>query len=56
MKIRWWMKISVIIPAYNEERCLPETLKRIGEALSVAACPSEIIVVDNDSRTDEACG
>jgi glycosyltransferase involved in cell wall biosynthesis len=29
---------------------LPETLERIGQALSVVACPSEIIVVDNDSR------
>ena len=44
------MKISVIIPAYNEELALPETLERIGKALSVAACPSEIIVVDNDSQ------
>jgi glycosyltransferase involved in cell wall biosynthesis len=44
------MKISVIIPAYNEEQCLPKTLEHIGRALSVAACPSEIIVVDNDSR------
>ncbi|MCA1625137.1 MAG: glycosyltransferase [Acidobacteria bacterium] len=44
------MKISVIIPAYNEELALPETLERIGQALSVAACPSEIIVVDNDSQ------
>lgn len=44
------MKISVIIPAYNEELALPKTLKRIGETLSIVACPSEIIVVDNDSQ------
>jgi len=44
------MKVSVIIPAYNEELALPETLERIGKALSVAACSSEIIVVDNDSQ------
>lgn len=44
------MKISVIVPAYNEEQCLPETLERISQALSIAACPSEIIVVDNDSQ------
>jgi len=44
------MKISVIIPAYNEEKCLPETLRRIGKALSITACQSEIIVVDNDSK------
>jgi len=44
------VKISVVVPAYNEELCLPETLGRIGEALSAAACASEVIVVDNDSR------
>ena len=44
------MKISIIIPAYNEELALPETLERIGKTLSIAACPSEIIVVDNDSQ------
>jgi glycosyltransferase involved in cell wall biosynthesis len=41
--------ISVIVPAYNEEQCLPETLKRIGAALSNVNSPSEIIVVDNES-------
>ena len=44
------MKFSIIIPAYNEEQCLPETLGRISKTLSIAACPSEIIVVDNDSQ------
>jgi glycosyltransferase involved in cell wall biosynthesis len=44
------MKLSVIIPAYNEERCLPETLGRVGKALSIAGCLSEIIVVNNDSQ------
>ena len=44
------MKCSIIIPAYNEEQCLPETLGRIRQALSIAACPSEVIVVDNDSQ------
>lgn len=46
------MNISVIIPAYNEERCLPQTLEHIGAALAVAGCPSEVIVVDNDSRDE----
>jgi glycosyltransferase involved in cell wall biosynthesis len=55
------MKFSVIVPAYNEEQCLPGTLGRIGKALSIVACPSEIIVVDNESRDGtkqvaEACG
>lgn len=44
------MKVSVVIPAYNEEQRLPETLERITTALSVVVRPSEIIVVDNDSR------
>lgn len=44
------MKVSVIIPAYNEEKYLPETLGRIGKALSIIACPSEIILVDNFSE------
>jgi len=43
------MRLSVIIPAYNEEKYLPETLERIVAALSVAECDSEIIVVDNES-------
>ena len=44
------MKLSVVIPAYNEERYLPETLALITNALSVSGCQSEIVVVDNDSH------
>jgi glycosyltransferase involved in cell wall biosynthesis len=40
--------ISVIIPAYNEEKYLPATLAAAGAALEAIA-GSEIIVVDNDS-------
>jgi glycosyltransferase involved in cell wall biosynthesis len=43
------MRLSVIIPAYNEEKYLPETLERIVAALSFTNCDSEIIVVDNES-------
>ena len=46
------MKLSVIIPAYNEESRLPITLERIGKALAVAACPHEVIVVNNDSQDE----
>jgi len=46
------MTISIVIPAYNEEKCLPATLEKIGVALKNADCDSEIIVVDNQS-TDE---
>ena len=44
------MQLSVIIPAYNEERYLPETLTRVTKALAIADCASEILVVDNDSQ------
>lgn len=43
------MKLSIIIPAYNEEEYLPETLERIRRALN-ASCSSEVVVVDNDSH------
>ena len=43
------MQLSVVIPAYNEELYLPETLTRVTKALAVAGWPSEIVVVDNDS-------
>lgn len=55
------MSISVIVPAYNEERYLGETLKSIQRAkdflLKKDAVPTEIIVVDNgstDSTSDIA--
>jgi glycosyltransferase involved in cell wall biosynthesis len=44
------MKISVIVPAYNEEKYLPETLDRIVKDLTISTCRSEIVVVDNDSK------
>ena len=44
------MKISVVIPAYNEEQRLPGTLEQITRILFGIACPSEIVVVDNDSQ------
>jgi glycosyltransferase involved in cell wall biosynthesis len=47
------MSISVIVPAYNEERYLGETLKSIQRAkeflLKRDVVPTEIIVVDNGS-------
>ncbi|HKO43470.1 MAG TPA: glycosyltransferase [Pyrinomonadaceae bacterium] len=44
------MQLSVIIPAYNEELYVPETLTRVTRALAVAGQPSEIVVVDNASH------
>jgi len=43
--------ISVIIPAYNEEKRLPSTLERIAEYSRQRACGfAEILVVDDGSR------
>ncbi len=43
------MKISVVIPAYNEENYLPATLEKIRAGLENIDCDSETIVVDNES-------
>lgn len=47
------MSISVIVPAYNEERYIGETLNKLNSAkdclLERAGIPTEIIVVDNGS-------
>ncbi len=42
--------LSVVIPAYNEERRLPATASRVAEYLSQAGCPYELILVDDGSR------
>jgi GT2 family glycosyltransferase len=49
------MRLSIIIPAYNEEKLLPETLRRIRAAMDLLNSESELIVVDNEStdRTRE---
>ncbi len=43
------MKISVVIPAYNEENYLPATLEKIRAGLANADFEAETIVVDNES-------
>jgi dolichol-phosphate mannosyltransferase len=45
------MKLSVVIPAYNEAKLLPETVTQISKALSTYNIPNEIIVV-NDNSSD----
>jgi glycosyltransferase involved in cell wall biosynthesis len=49
------MRLSIIIPAYNEEELLEETLERINAARTALDSDSELIVVDNEStdRTRE---
>ena len=49
------MKLSIIVPAYNEEKLIGETLRHIQAARAKLTDESELIVVDNEStdRTRE---
>lgn len=44
------MYLSIIIPAYNEEKRLPKTLREIDEYLRKQSYESEIIVVSDGSK------
>jgi dolichyl-phosphate beta-glucosyltransferase len=46
--------LSVVIPAYNEERRLPQTLDRVSSYLARQNYPSEIVVVDDGSSDQTA--
>lgn len=50
--------LSVVIPAFNEEACLGETLARVGRAAALLRAregvAAEVIVVDNDSSDSTA--
>ena len=51
------MKVSVIVPAFNEERLLPESLRSIRAAMQAfhdAGWASELIVCDNNSTDGTA--
>jgi len=43
------MLLSVVIPAFDEERCLPDTLEHLKDAAACCEWPVEIIVADNRS-------
>jgi glycosyltransferase involved in cell wall biosynthesis len=45
------VKISILIPVYNEFRAFPQVLERVRNAPLPAGCESEIVVVD-DGSTD----
>lgn len=45
------MKLSVVIPVYNEERCITSVVNTLSEELSAHAINYEIILV-NDTSTD----
>jgi glycosyltransferase involved in cell wall biosynthesis len=42
--------LSIVIPAYNEERRLPQTLQSVSDYLARQPYTSEVIVVDDGSR------
>ena len=42
------MKLSIIIPVFNEEKTVPELLKRV-ERLKIDGVDKEVIVVDDGS-------
>lgn len=42
-------RLSIIIPAYNEEKYLPAALSAVNKALEGTTMPGEVIVVDNNS-------
>jgi dolichol-phosphate mannosyltransferase len=48
------MKLSIVIPAYNEEESITETIDQIEEAFSQVAIDHEILVVNDNSKDNTA--
>lgn len=48
------MKLSLVIPAHNEEGCLGETLDALAATLKSAGVPYEAVVVDDGSTDSTA--
>jgi dolichyl-phosphate beta-glucosyltransferase len=46
--------LSIVIPAFNEERRLPQTLQSVADYLARQSYLSEVIVVDDGSRDNTA--
>jgi dolichol-phosphate mannosyltransferase len=44
------MKLSIVIPAYNEEESITETIDKIEEAFSKVKIDHEIFVVNDNSK------
>jgi dolichol-phosphate mannosyltransferase len=44
------MKLSIVIPAYNEEESITETIDQIEEAFAKVAIDHEIVVVNDNSK------
>jgi dolichyl-phosphate beta-glucosyltransferase len=47
-------ELSIIVPAYNEEKRLPSTLARIRDYVAANGLDAEVIVVDDGSSDDTA--
>lgn len=48
------MKLSIVIPAHNEESCIEATVRQLSNQLKKEAIPHEIIVVDDHSSDGTA--
>ena len=53
--------LTVVVPAFNEQGGISDTLKQIDDALSKTPCSSQVVVVDDGSTDEtakmaEACG
>jgi len=44
------LKLSIIVPAYNEEQNLAKTIEELQQELQVAKIPYEIIMINDNSR------
>src|SRR6201993_2617042 len=45
-------KLSIVVPAFNEEKRLPTTLERIASYINASGRSTEVIVVDDGSADD----
>jgi dolichol-phosphate mannosyltransferase len=48
------MKLSVVIPAYNEEESIPHTLRTLYQTLAKHGVPHEICVTNDNSKDNTA--
>jgi len=46
------MKLSIVIPAYNEAKSLPETITQISQALRSHNISNEILIINDNSSND----
>jgi dolichol-phosphate mannosyltransferase len=44
------MKLSLVIPAHNEEGCIEETVRKLSSALTTKGIPHELLVVNDNSQ------